>query len=94
MELETIRAYAELMQELNLSKLEIREAETALSLERSAQPAAAAPLPVAQASAVAAPAAPAVAEDDSIFTVTSPMVGVFFLRRRQTASPMSRWATM
>ena len=46
MELETIRAYAELMQELNLSKLEIREAETALSLERSAQPAAAAPLPV------------------------------------------------
>lgn len=45
MELETIRAYAELMQELNLSKLEIREAETALSLERSAQPAGSCPAP-------------------------------------------------
>ena len=87
MELETIRAYAELMQELNLSKLEIREAETALSLERSVQPAAAAPLPVAQASAVAAPAAPAVAEDDSIFTVTSPMVGVFFAAPEADGKP-------
>lgn len=94
MELETIRAYAELMQELNLSKLEIREAETALSLERSVQPGRSAPLPVAQASARGSAGCPAVAEDDSIFTVTSPMVGVFFAAPEADGKPMLRWATM
>ena len=87
MELETIRAYAELMQELNLSKLEIREADATLSLERNGQPVAVAPLPTAQAPAASTPVSSVVADDDSIFTVTSPMVGVFFAAPEADGKP-------
>ena len=87
MELEKIRAYAELMQELNLSKLEIREGEQALCLERGGQAAAAAPLPAAVQAPSAGPTAPAASEDENIFTVTSPMVGVFFAAPEADGKP-------
>lgn len=87
MELEKIRAYAELMQEFNLSKLEIREGEQALCLERGGQAAAAAPLPAAVQAPSAVPTAPAASEDENIFTVTSPMVGVFFAAPEADGKP-------
>ena len=87
MELEKIRAYAELMQELNLSKLEIREGEQALCLERGGQAAAAAPLPAAVQAPSAVPTAPAASEDENTFTVTSPMVGVFFAAPEADGKP-------
>ena len=86
MELEQIRAYAELMKELELSKLEIREKDQSICLERGGTPAAVLPAaPTPQASAPAAPATPV--EDDNIFTVTSPMVGVFFAAPEADGKP-------
>jgi acetyl-CoA carboxylase biotin carboxyl carrier protein len=84
MELEKIRAYAELMQELNLSKLEIREGDNALSLERGGLAQPTAPIATAPAAPVST-AAPA--DDADIYTVASPMVGVFFAAPEADGKP-------
>lgn len=78
-----IRKYAQLMGELGLTGLEIREKDNVVRLERSCGvPVAPAPVAVA----VAEPAAPAVVEDGCV-SVTSPMVGVFYQAPAEDAAP-------
>lgn len=84
-----IRKYAKLMQELELTGLEITEGGQVVRLERGA--AAVAPAPVGVPAAVAAPAppvAPAPARSaDGLVTVASPLVGVFYAAPAENAAP-------
>jgi acetyl-CoA carboxylase biotin carboxyl carrier protein len=74
-----IREYAQLMQELGLTGLEIRK-DGSLRLEREGQP-------------VAAPAASAQQKEESpapesgLYEVKSPMVGVFYASPEESAAP-------
>ncbi|MDD3165769.1 MAG: acetyl-CoA carboxylase biotin carboxyl carrier protein [Oscillospiraceae bacterium] len=84
MEFEQIRAYAALMKELELTKLELKDGEDTICLER-AHAAAAVAAPAM--SAAPAPIAAAISEDDGIFIVSSPMVGVFFAAPESEGKP-------
>lgn len=77
-----IRKYAQLMQELNLTKLEFSVPEQTVRLERAAEAAAVQPVP---AQAAEAPAAPTAA--DGHISVTSPMVGLFYAAPAESAEP-------
>ena len=82
-----IRKYAKLMQELELTGLEITEGSQVVRLERGT--AAAAPIPVAAAASTpvsAAPAAPA-RSADGLVTIASPLVGVFYAAPAENAAP-------
>ena len=82
-----IRKYAELMRELELTGLEITEGDRVVRLERSAPETVQVPV------APAAPAAPAAAEmparsaAESLVSVTSPLVGVFYASPAENAAP-------
>ncbi|MCI8631717.1 MAG: acetyl-CoA carboxylase biotin carboxyl carrier protein [Firmicutes bacterium] len=83
---ENIRKYAELMNELGLSALEITEDGSKIRLER--ETAAAVTVPVMQAPAAAAVSNETGASsvlDADIITVTSPMVGVFYAAPTENA---------
>ena len=78
---ENIRKYAELMNELGLSALEITEDGSKIRLEREAAPASAVTVPVMQ--PLTLPSASNGADtssalDADIITITSPMVGVLY----------------
>lgn len=79
-----IRKYANLMRELELTGLEIKEDNRVVRLERSP----AVPAPVrevaAEVPAVSTPSAPAGGEGTA---VTSPMVGVFYAAPAENAEP-------
>ncbi len=86
-----IRNYARIMQEMDLTGLEIREDNVTIRLERNLS----SPLTVTQIpgpSPVAVPPESAHsvrsgAEDGSVYTVTSPMVGVFYSASAENADP-------
>lgn len=80
-----IRKYAKLMQELDLTGLEITENDTKLRLERGGSVIA----PVSPIQSVNIPAAPAVSTDApaDYISVTSPMVGVFYAAPAENADP-------
>jgi len=77
MEEKEIRKYASLMQELNLTALEINENGSALRLERAAHSNGCAPLP----------AEPEAVEKDSaeIISFRSPMVGIYYAAPAENA---------
>ena len=82
-----IRKYAKLMQELELTGLEITEGSQVVRLERGAAVAAPAPVGVpAAVAATSAPAAPA-PRADGLVTVASPLVGVFYAAPAENAAP-------
>ena len=76
-----IRKYAQLMGELGLTGLEIKDKDNVVRLERSYS---AAPAPVAVAAVEASPQIP-VSKD--VTTVKSPMVGVFYQAPAENAAP-------
>lgn len=76
-----IRKYAQLMGELGLTGLEIKNKDSVVRLERTYGAAAPVPVPVAAVSA-----APAAAAEDG-YAVTSPMVGVFYQAPAENAPP-------
>ena len=86
-----IRNYARIMQEMDLTGLEIREDNVTIRLERNLSSA----MTVTQVAASSAPAAAAEADavrrseadDDALYTVTSPMVGVFYAASAENADP-------
>ena len=85
---ENIRKYAELMNELGLSALEITEDGSKIRLEREAAPASAVTVPVMQ--PLTLPSASNGADtssalDADIITITSPMVGVFYAAPTENA---------
>lgn len=82
MEQQEIRKLAELMREMDLSLLELTEGDFSLRMERGARQASApgsGPAPAASA-AETVPEPPAVRTEnaDGDYTVTSPMIGVFY----------------
>ena len=76
-----IRKYAQLMQELGLTGLEITEADQVVRLERTA-PAAARTVPME-----APEAPPAVQESADYISVKSPVVGLFYAAPAENAEP-------
>ena len=85
-----IRNYARIMQEMDLTGLEIREDNVTIRLERNLS----SPLTVTQiqdpvtAGISAEPAAArGDAENGDVYTVTSPMVGVFYAAPAENADP-------
>lgn len=87
----SIRKYAELMRELELTALEINETTGNVRLERMAPPMMMPPpqmMPQQQAAAPAAAAAPVTAPAaDDVIRVKSPMVGVFYAAPAENAEP-------
>ncbi len=87
MEESNIRKYAQLMQELGLTGLEISENGSMVRLERTERVQAAAPQAVAiPEAAVAAPASKDVCES-CMEDICSPMVGVFYCAPAENAAP-------
>ena len=78
-----IRKYAELMQELGLTGLEITEDNKVVRLERTA------PTPSKEVISVApsSPAPAAAVESKDYISVKSPMVGVFYAAPAENAAP-------
>jgi len=89
MEENNIRKYAQLMQDLDLTGLELTENGTTLRLERSSTSAPTAPTPAFPASLSSAEVAPATAgaEDPSLISISSPMVGVFYASTAENQPP-------
>lgn len=77
----SIRKYANLMNELGLTGLEITENDTVVRLERTPS---AAPAAVAVPAGAPAEISPA---DDGLISVRSPMVGVFYAAPAENADP-------
>lgn len=98
MDEKTIRSYAQLMREFELTGLEIRENDSVVRLERrpapvavtAAAPAPAAPAPVPQSPESAAPVAAHACAARGGIEVRSPMVGVFYCAPAENADPYVR----
>ena len=85
-----IRNYARIMQEMDLTGLEIREDNVTIRLERnlSSSPSVTQiPVPSAPAAAEVLPSVQPEADDRTVYTVTSPMVGVFYAAPAENADP-------
>ena len=82
-----IRKYAELMRELELTGLEITEGDRVVRLERSAPETVRVPVAPAAPAASAAVEMPARSAAESLVSVTSPLVGVFYASPAENAAP-------
>ena len=82
-----IRKYAELMRELELTGLEITEGDRVVRLERSAPETVQVPVAPAAPAASAAVEMPARSAAESLVSVTSPLVGVFYASPAENAAP-------
>ncbi|HIU42822.1 MAG TPA: acetyl-CoA carboxylase biotin carboxyl carrier protein [Candidatus Ventrousia excrementavium] len=82
-----IRKYAELMRELELTGLEITEGDRVVRLERSAPETVQVPVAPAAPAASAAAEMPARSAAESLVSVTSPLVGVFYASPAENAAP-------
>ncbi len=82
-----IRKYAELMRELELTGLEITEGDRVVRLERSAPETVRVPVAPAAPAASAAAEMPARSAAESLVSVTSPLVGVFYASPAENAAP-------
>lgn len=82
-----IRKYAELMRELELTGLEITEGDRVVRLERSAPETVQVPVVPAAPAASAAVEMPARSAAESLVSVTSPLVGVFYASPAENAAP-------
>ena len=85
-----IRNYARIMQEMDLTGLEIREDNVTIRLERnltSAPTVMQIPVPSAPAAPEELPSPQPGADDSAVYTVTSPMVGVFYAAPAENADP-------
>ena len=82
-----IRKYAELMRELELTGLEITEGDRVVRLERSAPETVRVPVAPAAPAASAAAEMPARSAAESLVSVASPLVGVFYASPAENAAP-------
>ena len=86
-----IRNYARIMQEMDLTGLEIREDNVTIRLERTLSPTVIAAQvpdpPAAGASAEPSSRAQADTEGGDVYTVRAPMVGVFYAAPAENAAP-------
>lgn len=82
-----IRKYAQLMQELGLTGLEITEDNKVVRLERGAPAAVREVVSAVSAAPAATAASTPAAPDDGSAAVTSPIVGVFYAAPAENADP-------
>ena len=82
-----IRKYAEMMQELGLTGLEITEDNKKVRLERMAAPAQTAVINAAHAAPAVPASAPAPIENTDFISVKSPIIGVFYAAPAENAEP-------
>lgn len=89
MEETNIRKYAQLMQDLDLTGLEISENGTTLRLERapSVMPGVSIPVMTPAAASPASAPSPAEAEELGHISICSPMVGVFYTAAAENQRP-------
>jgi len=87
MQIEEIRAFAELMCEYGLTEFKIEQDGCNLSLARAGVPAAAVPVPAAPVPAASAPAAPAPEPEAPQEAIESPLVGTFYRAASPDAKP-------
>lgn len=87
MEESQIRNYAKLMQELDLTGLEITGDGTKLRLERNPAPATGAAVPVMAPAALQTASAAASSEEPGVVSIPSPMVGVFYTSPAENQAP-------
>ena len=82
-DIDRIRGLINLMEEHDLTAIDLRQETQRISLQRGASlPAPSAPQPAAPPAPTAAPA-----EDSNIVTINSPMVGTFYARPNPEADP-------
>ena len=81
-----IRKYAQLMQDLDLTGLEISENGNTIRLERAPSPTANVPVVVQNAAPTSTAPSPA-PEDPNLVSVCSPMVGVFYAAPAENQPP-------
>ena len=97
MDIRKVKKLIELLDESGIAEIEITEGDQSVRISRNA-PNVSAPAPVhaplpaaapspAAAPAAEAPAAPAAADDNEGYAVTSPMVGTFYASSSPEASP-------
>lgn len=82
-EMDRIRKIIELMEDHDLSEVDLQQGEDRIKLSRGAKMVAAAPVaaaPVAAPAAASAPAAAGGSTDDGTVTINSPMVGTFYAK--------------
>ncbi len=85
-DIDRIRGLINLMEEHDLTAIDLRQETQRISLQRGASlPAPSAPQPAAPPAPTAPTAAPA--EDNNIVTINSPMVGTFYARPNPEADP-------
>lgn len=82
-----IRKYAEMMQELGLTGLEITEDNKKVRLERMAAPTQTAVINAAPAAPAVPASAPAPIENTDFISVKSPIIGVFYAAPAENAEP-------
>ena len=82
-----IRKYAEMMQELGLTGLEITEDNKKVRLERMAAPAQTAVINAPPAPPAVPASAPAPIENTDFISVKSPIIGVFYAAPAENAEP-------
>ena len=87
MEETQIRNYAKLMQELELTGLEITEDGTKLRLERHPAAAAGTAIPVMAPTALQTASVAAPSEEPGVVSIPSPMVGVFYTSPAENQPP-------
>lgn len=90
MEETNIRKYAQLMQELDLTGLEISEHGKTVRLERASSVVASTPVSVVATNTAVSPSAPSPvteSEDPNLVSVRSPMVGVFYAAPAENQRP-------
>ncbi|MEO1525833.1 MAG: acetyl-CoA carboxylase biotin carboxyl carrier protein [Planctomycetota bacterium] len=88
-EIERIRAIIELMEEHQLTEVDLQQGEDRIKLGRGGPPVVAAAAPVPMAAPAVAPTAPAAAGpvDDGTITINAPSVGTFYSRSNPDSDP-------
>lgn len=91
-EIERIKRLVELMEEHDLSEVDLQQDNERIKLKRGGTPAAVAPtptaIPTAPVAAQPAAATPAPADNRNIVTVDAPMVGTFYSRANPDSEPL------
>ena len=92
-DVERVRQIIELMEQHDLSEVDLQQGDEKIKLKRGgsapvyAPPPAFAPPPAAAAAAAAVPSAPAAGDSPGTITINAPMVGTFYARANPESEP-------
>lgn len=84
-DVERIREIIELMEQHDLSEVDLQQGDDKIKIGRGGQPVAYAPTPAPVAAAPAATASPSAAPDAGTITINAPMIGTFYSKANPEA---------